>query len=81
MNRETNNSSNGGDALRVLDRACDAALFGDAPSAEELLEAREQRGKDLPGPAMLAHSVRGLLSRENIQAACERFGQLRVDAD
>lgn len=49
MNHHANHPSydgNGGDSLRLLERACDAALFGEAPSAEELLDARA-RGFDL----------------------------------
>ena len=67
MNRETNNSSNGGDALRVLDRACDAALFGDAPSAEELLEAREQ-GLDLVNETELFELIAAQLESEHYHA-------------
>ncbi|MEY3142838.1 MAG: hypothetical protein RLY21_1331 [Planctomycetota bacterium] len=49
MNPDTNHFSDNaesGDSLRVLERACDAALFGDAPSVEEVLDARA-RGFDL----------------------------------
>lgn len=43
MINHSNNSSGGGqdgDSTRLLERACDAALFGDALSADELLDAR-----------------------------------------
>lgn len=70
MNRETNPSSDGdrgSDALRVLDRACDAALFGDAPSAEDLLDAREQ-GLDLVNETELFELVAAQLESEHYHA-------------
>ena len=49
MIHHSNNSfdeSQPGDSTRLLERACDAALFGDSLSADDLLEAREA-GLDL----------------------------------
>jgi hypothetical protein len=70
VNRDTNPSSDGergGDAMRVLDRACDAALFGDAPSAEDLLDAREQ-GLDLVNETELFELIAAQLESEHYHA-------------
>lgn len=70
MNRETNHFSDdgqGGDSLRVLERACDAALFGDAPSADEVLEARA-RGFDLVDETEAFELVAAQLEAEHYRA-------------
>lgn len=70
MNRKIHHFSDNdesGDALRVLERACDAALFGDAPSAEEVLDARA-KGFDLADETEAFELVAAQLEAEHYRA-------------
>lgn len=70
MNRGTNHfpdGGQGGESLRVLERACDAALFGDAPSVDEVLDARA-RGFDLADETEAFELVAAQLEAEHYRA-------------
>ena len=64
------NDDHGDAAQRTLERACDAALFGDTPSAEDALEARAA-GLDLAREVEAFEVVAAQLEAERMERASE----------